>query len=292
VDAEKYLYFFGFYLTPAGPLTWNALMPMCYGRPMPPYPGYLMRIGVRGDGVRQVQSCLNNVQNAGLATDGIFGPLTDAAVRNYQRANGLTVDGIVGPITWEHLMRRCGFTPVASPRGTVGVPMETPEAVQRNAAGVEWIGEPTDEMPEIGLGNHVMYDDANNNEDIPMPEPAHPVPPLPVEPITPLPAPLPIPEPAHPVPPLPVEPIVPIPAPLPMPEPPAEQPFPVPMPLPAHPVSPLPIKPIIPLPAPLPEPLPAPLPAPPLHIDMGFDIENLDFEHILTLYLLKIMKKR
>lgn len=35
--------------------------------------------------------------------------MTDAAVRNYQRANGLTVDGIVGPITWNHLMQRCGF---------------------------------------------------------------------------------------------------------------------------------------------------------------------------------------
>jgi len=102
-----------------GPLTWNALMPLCYGRPMPPYPGYLMRIGVRGDNVQQVQSCLNGVQNAGLATDGVFGPLTDAAVRTFQRNNGLNADGIVGPLTWDALMRRCGFTPTAVRRAAV-----------------------------------------------------------------------------------------------------------------------------------------------------------------------------
>ncbi|MCL1862543.1 MAG: peptidoglycan-binding protein [Defluviitaleaceae bacterium] len=98
-----------------GPLTWGALMPECYGDGAgnpPPFPGFLIRQGARGDYVRQIQSCLNSVNHAGLATDGIFGPLTDAAVRNYQRANALAVDGIVGPITWGHLMSRCGIVPV------------------------------------------------------------------------------------------------------------------------------------------------------------------------------------
>ncbi len=34
---------------------------------------------------------------------GHFGPLTDRAVREYQRSRGLTVDGIVGPITYSYL---------------------------------------------------------------------------------------------------------------------------------------------------------------------------------------------
>jgi peptidoglycan hydrolase-like protein with peptidoglycan-binding domain len=106
-----------------GPITWrqlytvywrirdNVTLPNLPTIPLstspPPYPGYLIRMGATGESVRQIQSCLNRVNSAGLKEDGIFGPLTQAAVINYQRANSLSFDGIVGPITWEHLMSRC-----------------------------------------------------------------------------------------------------------------------------------------------------------------------------------------
>jgi len=39
-----------------------------------------------------------------VTVDGIFGPQTEAAVRDWQRQKGLAVDGIVGPDTWRALI--------------------------------------------------------------------------------------------------------------------------------------------------------------------------------------------
>src|SRR3954452_19264713 len=39
-----------------------------------------------------------------VAVDGIFGPLTDKAVRDFQKQKNLSVDGIVGPKTWTALI--------------------------------------------------------------------------------------------------------------------------------------------------------------------------------------------
>lgn len=39
----------------------------------------------------------------GSKVDGIFGPMTEAAVRQFQRDHGLVPDGIVGPKTWKKI---------------------------------------------------------------------------------------------------------------------------------------------------------------------------------------------
>ena len=59
--------------------------------------------GATGWPVKSVQALLNN-RGAGLAVDGVFGPLTDHAVRDFQTVMRGTVDGIVGPQTWSGLV--------------------------------------------------------------------------------------------------------------------------------------------------------------------------------------------
>ena len=46
---------------------------------------------------------LLNRTGASLATDGVFGVKTEAAVRAFQRPRGLVSDGIVGDKTWARL---------------------------------------------------------------------------------------------------------------------------------------------------------------------------------------------
>lgn len=62
-----------------------------------------LKNGSRGNEVKTLQEALNKAGNYGLATDGIFGAKTDAAVKDFQRKNKLGVDGIVGPQTWTAL---------------------------------------------------------------------------------------------------------------------------------------------------------------------------------------------
>lgn len=65
-----------------------------------------LALGDAGPVVRVLQSKLNSRDGAGLSTDGIFGPLTESAVKRFQSAHIAQVgwvDGIVGPKTWAAL---------------------------------------------------------------------------------------------------------------------------------------------------------------------------------------------
>jgi hypothetical protein len=58
-----------------------------------------------------VQMSLNQIMDAGLQVDGIYGALTRAAVRAVQQSMRLKVDGIVGPQTEAALVAWAGPTP-------------------------------------------------------------------------------------------------------------------------------------------------------------------------------------
>ncbi len=58
-----------------------------------------LRKGDRGDDVSYIQ------RELGVPVDGSFGPITDTAVRTFQKNHHLAVDGIVGPLTLKELLK-------------------------------------------------------------------------------------------------------------------------------------------------------------------------------------------
>ena len=72
------------------------------------YPGTPLRLGSRGQSVKEMQYYLYLLSAyyssiPKIAYDGIFGTDTDRAVRAYQTLFTLTVDGVVGPATWNSI---------------------------------------------------------------------------------------------------------------------------------------------------------------------------------------------
>ena len=72
-------------------------------------------MGASGAAVRELQRLLNTVGLYGKSTDGQFGPMTQAAVKAFQRRAGLAVDGWAGPQTMAKLRQAAAPRPVATP---------------------------------------------------------------------------------------------------------------------------------------------------------------------------------
>jgi N-acetylmuramoyl-L-alanine amidase len=86
-----------------GPDTWTALVEAGYA--LGDRVLYLRARPFRGDDVRELQRLLNALGFDAGREDGIFGPATDRAVREFQRNVGELPDGIVGPETLAALQR-------------------------------------------------------------------------------------------------------------------------------------------------------------------------------------------
>ncbi|MFJ8886788.1 glycoside hydrolase domain-containing protein [Streptomyces sp. NPDC102402] len=77
-----------------------------------------VRSGSTGDQVKAAQCLLKAAGFDPGTPDGIFGPDTTAAARNFQSGKGLTADGVVGAKTWTALLSR-GSTPTVQ-NGSTG----------------------------------------------------------------------------------------------------------------------------------------------------------------------------
>ena len=76
--------------------------------PVPPLPSNVLRLGSTGDLVSLAQYMLNLIaafysQLQPIPIDGVYGLVTQAAVREFQRFAGIGADGIIGPVTWDRL---------------------------------------------------------------------------------------------------------------------------------------------------------------------------------------------
>jgi len=99
----------------AGPRTRRALG----WRGKPGLGSRTMKVGDKGWDVAALQFLLQRAGSGAGRADGVFGPLTDAAVRRAQAAAGIGADGLAGPTTLRALRSGSSSTPTSTPEGAV-----------------------------------------------------------------------------------------------------------------------------------------------------------------------------
>lgn len=97
--------------------TWNAVIEA--GHRLGDRLLYLSRPMLRGEDVTALQRRLGGLGFDAGRVDGIFGPDTDAALREFQRNAGLSVDGVCGPTTLMDLERFANR--ISEPAAVAGV---------------------------------------------------------------------------------------------------------------------------------------------------------------------------
>jgi peptidoglycan hydrolase-like protein with peptidoglycan-binding domain len=89
--------------------------------------------GTSSSAVRGAGSSVAALQSAlGITADGVYGPNTRRAVRNYQRNQGLAVDGIAGPVT----LARLGLSTSGASTGAASQPARSGTAASTTLAKI------------------------------------------------------------------------------------------------------------------------------------------------------------
>ena len=102
-----------------------------------PNPGQpTIRLGASGNVVRRLQRALRRTPNLGLPIDGVFGAELQTAVRDFQDGAGLAVDGVVGPLTWNALPNGAPM-PVLQ-QGSSGEVVRALQTLLTNGASGAW----------------------------------------------------------------------------------------------------------------------------------------------------------
>jgi peptidoglycan hydrolase-like protein with peptidoglycan-binding domain len=116
-----------------------------------------LRRGSSGSAVSDLQRRLNAAGFNSGAIDGLFGSLTDAAVRAFQAARRLGVDGIVGPNTWSALL---GAAPPSGP-GAPGAAsrVQLAQRVLHHSGISLWSRSPTSSSGTDGADAHSNMSD-------------------------------------------------------------------------------------------------------------------------------------
>src|SRR5947209_5940307 len=93
-------------------------------------------VGAKGDAVKRVQRALRRTPDPSVVVDGVFGPQTEAKVKDFQSGSSLTADGIVGPQTWAALSD--GRPMPMLQEGSKGAVVKSLQQVLTNGAQGEW----------------------------------------------------------------------------------------------------------------------------------------------------------
>jgi peptidoglycan hydrolase-like protein with peptidoglycan-binding domain len=97
-------------------------------------------LGAAGDAVRRLQRALRRTPNLGLTVDGITTAQLETAVQQFQQGAGLAVDGIVGPLTWAALPDG-GPMPTLQV-GSTGAVVTSLQTLLTNGASGQWVTTP------------------------------------------------------------------------------------------------------------------------------------------------------